>query len=118
MLATLEKVARSNICSQAGGGTVWYQKHLYIQQEETRKTTGTHRRLDLTAGHWVTCVLIGRADQMPTELVSLLGRQRTKKPMLCGKYNCCNTKMKVPSLPRSGSERSSDEIVDVLVANA
>jgi hypothetical protein len=112
------EVDSSNICSQAGGETVWYQKHLFIQQEGTRMTTGTHRCLDLTASHWVTCVLIGRADQMPTELVSSLGRQQTKKPMLYSKHNCCGAKKEVWSLPRGGSERSLDEIVDVLVANA
>ena len=29
---------------------------------------------------------------MPTELVSSLRLQRTKKPMVCGKCNCCGAK--------------------------
>ena len=66
-------------------------------------TTGTHRCLDLTASHWVTYVLIGRADQMPTELVLSLGRQQTKKPMLCSKYNCCGAKKEGWSLPKVGA---------------
>jgi len=46
--------------------------HLEFQQEVTEKTTGTHRHLDLTCDR-VTFVLIGRVDQMTTELVLSLG---------------------------------------------
>jgi hypothetical protein len=78
--------------------TARYQKCLEFQQEVIKKTTGTHRRLDLMTGDRVTCALIGRVDQMPTELVLSLGLEEPRRPMLWDKYNNCDAKKRAWSL--------------------